>query len=57
MSFVCTGYRVDADIPAGLPIYDEGGYLLGGIGVSGGSVAQDIEVAAAGVAGLPACSS
>lgn len=31
----------------GIPIYQDG-YLIGGVGVSGGSVAQDIEVATAG---------
>lgn len=37
----------------GLPLYYDG-KLIGAIGVSGGTVPQDEEVAAAGVAGLPA---
>lgn len=35
--------------PGGLPIVDEDGVLVGGIGVSGSSVENDHEVAAAGV--------
>lgn len=49
--------RIETDVKRlGLPIYDQGGFLLGGIGVSGGTVAQDIQVAQAGVDALPACS-
>lgn len=36
----------------GLPLYDVNGHLLGGVGVSGGTVAQDIDVVTAGVAAL-----
>ncbi|MBX3578531.1 MAG: heme-binding protein [Rhizobiaceae bacterium] len=35
----------------GVPIHDEAGVLLGGLGISGGTTAQDIELAAAIVAG------
>jgi uncharacterized protein GlcG (DUF336 family) len=35
--------------PGGLPIVDEDGVLVGAIGVSGSSVENDHEVAAAGV--------
>ena len=38
--------------PGGLPIVDEGGVLVGAIGVSGSSVEYDHTVAAAGVAVL-----
>jgi len=38
--------------PGGLPIVDEDGVLVGAIGVSGSSVENDHEVAAAGVAVL-----
>jgi uncharacterized protein GlcG (DUF336 family) len=34
----------------GTPLTDEGGRVVGGVGVSGGSVEQDQEVAAAGAA-------
>jgi len=34
-----------------LPIYLDG-YLIGGIGVSGGTVGQDVQVATAGVLAL-----
>jgi uncharacterized protein GlcG (DUF336 family) len=37
------------------PIYYEG-KLIGGVGVSGGTVPQDIEVALAGLAGIGASS-
>ncbi|KAF2709843.1 DUF336-domain-containing protein [Pleomassaria siparia CBS 279.74] len=40
----------------GIPIYLDG-YLIGGAGVSGGTVAQDIEVVTAGVVGLGASTS
>ncbi len=36
----------------GIPIYDENGVQIGGIGVSGGSVAEDTSVAEAGLAAL-----
>lgn len=35
----------------GLPLYMNG-HLIGAVGVSGGTVPQDVEVATAGVAGL-----
>lgn len=38
---------------ARLPIYHEG-RLIGGVGVSGGTVPQDVEVATAGLAGIGA---
>jgi hypothetical protein len=38
-----------------LPIYHEG-RLIGGVGVSGGTVPQDVEVATAGLAGIGASS-
>lgn len=34
----------------GFPVYD-GSYLIGGVGVSGGTVAQDETVAMAGIGG------
>jgi len=37
----------------GLPLYEDG-FLIGGVGVSGGTVPQDVEVAQAGVNGLAA---
>ena len=37
------------------PIYHEG-KLIGGVGVSGGTVTQDVEVALAGLAGIGASS-
>jgi uncharacterized protein GlcG (DUF336 family) len=40
---------------ARLPIYHEG-RLIGGVGVSGGTVPQDVEVATAGLAGIGASS-
>ncbi|MFA1622840.1 heme-binding protein [Rhizobium mongolense] len=36
----------------GLPIRDENGVLLGAVGVSGGAVAQDLQVAQAAVAAV-----
>ena len=36
----------------GIPIYNEDGVQIGGIGVSGGSVAEDTSVAEAGLAAL-----
>jgi uncharacterized protein GlcG (DUF336 family) len=36
----------------GLPIRDENGVLLGAVGVSGGTVAQDLQVAQAAVAAV-----
>jgi uncharacterized protein GlcG (DUF336 family) len=36
----------------GLPIRDENGILLGAVGVSGGAVAQDLQVAQAAVAAV-----
>ena len=36
----------------GFPLY-QGGYLVGAIGVSGGTVPQDEEVATAGLVALP----
>jgi len=39
-----------------LPIYLDG-YLIGGIGVSGGTVGQDVQVATAGVLALGALTS
>lgn len=36
-----------------LPIYYQG-KLIGGVGVSGGTVPQDVEVATAGLAGIGA---
>jgi uncharacterized protein GlcG (DUF336 family) len=39
-----------------LPIYYEG-RLIGGVGASGGTVPQDVEVAAAGLAGIGASAS
>jgi len=36
--------------PGGIPIKSSGGEIIGGIGVSGGSVEQDHEVASAGLA-------
>jgi len=41
--------------PGGLPIVDEDGVLVGAIGVSGSSVENDHEVAAAGVDVLGVC--
>lgn len=38
--------------PGGIPVKDASGTIIGAIGVSGGSVEQDHEVARAGVAGL-----
>ena len=38
----------------GIPLKGEDGQMLGSIGVSGGQVAQDLEVASAGVAALSA---
>ncbi|MBQ0740842.1 heme-binding protein, partial [Aquimarina celericrescens] len=38
--------------PGGIPIKDESGKIVGAIGVSGSSVENDHEVAAAGVAAL-----
>jgi uncharacterized protein GlcG (DUF336 family) len=35
----------------GLPIYDKDGYLIGAVGVSGGTVEEDVDVAKAAVAG------
>lgn len=35
----------------GLPIYDNEGYFIGAVGVSGGTVAEDIDVAKAAVEG------
>lgn len=35
----------------GLPIYDNEGYFIGAVGVSGGSVEEDVDVASAGVQG------
>ncbi|KAF2467189.1 DUF336-domain-containing protein [Lindgomyces ingoldianus] len=40
----------------GVPIYLDG-YLIGGVGVSGGTVSQDVEVSTAGVMGLGATTS
>lgn len=37
----------------GIPLKTAGGKLLGAIGVSGGQVAQDFEIASAGSAALP----
>ena len=42
-------------IVSSVPIYHEG-RLIGGVGVSGGTVAQDVEVALAGLAGIGASS-
>jgi uncharacterized protein GlcG (DUF336 family) len=33
----------------GLPIYDHDGYFIGAVGVSGGSVPEDVDVATAAV--------
>jgi uncharacterized protein GlcG (DUF336 family) len=38
----------------GIPLKDAGGQLVGAIGVSGGQVAQDFEIARAGAAALKA---
>jgi len=35
----------------GLPIYDNEGYFIGAVGVSGGTVTEDVDVASAGVLG------
>lgn len=35
----------------GLPIYDNDGYFIGAVGVSGGTVSEDIDVAKAAVEG------
>ena len=40
------------EFPGGLPLYDENGKLVGGIGVSGDSVCHDENVAEAGAAGF-----
>jgi len=37
----------------GIPLKDPGGTLIGAIGISGGSVAQDNEIAEAGARALP----
>ena len=38
--------------PGGVPVKDAQGNIIGAIGISGGSVEQDREVALAGIAGL-----
>lgn len=38
----------------GVPLRDPGGALLGAVGVSGGAVAQDLDIAQAAAAALPA---
>lgn len=45
-----------ADQEFRVPIYLNG-YLIGGVGVSGGTVPQDVEVATAGVTALGASTS
>ena len=45
--------RINELIITRLPIYSHG-RLIGGVGVSGGTVAQDVEVASAGLAGIGA---
>lgn len=39
-----------AAFPGGIPLRAEGGVLIGAVGVSGGAVAQDLEIAQAGAA-------
>jgi uncharacterized protein GlcG (DUF336 family) len=41
-----------APFAGGIPLRGRGGEMLGAIGVSGGAVAQDLEIAEAGVAAL-----
>lgn len=41
-----------APFPGGLPLLDADGTLLGAVGVSGGAVTQDAEVAVAAIAAL-----
>ena len=38
----------------GFPLFDGAGAMIGGVGVSGGAVAQDVEIAKAGAAALSA---
>lgn len=38
--------------PGGLPIVDEDGMLIGAVGVSGGTVENDLDVAKAGIKGV-----
>jgi uncharacterized protein GlcG (DUF336 family) len=37
-----------APFPGGIPLFDASGELVGAVGVSGGAVAQDLEIAQAG---------
>lgn len=39
--------------PGGLPLFDATGTLIGAVGVSGGAVPQDLEIAKAAAAALP----
>ena len=41
-----------APFAGGLPLFGSDGEMLGAIGVSGGAVSQDLEIAKAGVSGL-----
>lgn len=42
-----------ATFPGGLPLFDASGTLIGAVGVSGGAVPQDLEIAKAAAAALP----
>ena len=43
-----------ATFGGGFPLFDAGGAMIGGVGVSGGAVAQDVEIAKVGAAALSA---
>jgi uncharacterized protein GlcG (DUF336 family) len=43
-----------ATFPGGIPLFDAGGALIGAVGVSGGAVPQDLEIAKAAAAALHA---
>lgn len=42
-----------APFAGGIPLHTSGGALIGAIGISGGTVAQDLEIARAAVAACP----
>jgi hypothetical protein len=50
------GSVADLVLASRLPIYVDG-FLIGGVGVSGGTVPQDVEVAMAGLDGIGASAS
>ena len=43
-----------APFGGGIPLFDAGGAMIGAVGVSGGAVAQDVEIAKVGAAALSA---